>query len=119
MAAIEMDNPNSSRSEDENTDKSEIREVIVIRVGADVSPSDAARVCRQVTRVMAQLISNVLGEVSRKGSPGASHPGTQQMFSALANAEAASLTFDPPRVAHPGMMPGGPGSGRGGPIGRA
>ena len=116
MPTIEMDNP--IRSGDENT--AEIREVIVVKVGADVSASEAARVCRQVARALGQLIANVLNEAARKGSPGAAHQGTQQMFSASANAEAASLTFDPPRVAHPGMMgPGaGPGPGRG-PIGRA
>jgi hypothetical protein len=93
-----------------------ITETISITVGADVSPSEAAKVCRQVMRVLAQLVSNVLTEAANKGTASAGHPAVGQMYTAAVNAEAAANSLDPPRVSRPGMMQMPPG---GGPMGRA
>jgi hypothetical protein len=97
----------------------EIREEIVVE-DRDPTPSEVAKIMRQVSRVVTFMAGNLLHYAAQNNTPGAGLQVMQQILTVAANAELAAIGADPPRVAQAGGMPRMPGPGMpGGPMGRA
>jgi hypothetical protein len=95
-----------------------IAEEIVVE-DRDLTPSEIAKIMRQVSRVVTFMAGNILHYAAKNNTPGAGLQVMQQILTVAANAELAAIGADPPRV-QPGLMPRGPMPGMpGGPMGRA